>query len=195
MPGKSASVIRHLIKNFSISCGVKLKPKNTPGRLKRVQTTHVHTLSILGVVLRMKVHCRSWGWNYHMTSCVIYWLTNSTLTASSCRTQKKTKVSQLLTLIVSRVQFVNLWPHFKAFVQCCAVLYYVTILSFSYFKGCYEVLLFLPPQYHILLKCSPDDSTSVVEIATDHWMLLPFIGDWLKNTLMSSWVINYKFVF
>lgn len=48
-------------------------------------------------------------------------------------------------------------------------------------EGSYEVLLFLPPRYHILLKCSSDDATSVVEIATDHWMLLPFVGEWLKN--------------
>ena len=146
----------------------------------------------------MKVHCRSWDWSHHMTSGVIYWLTNSTLTASSCSTQKKTKVSQLLALIGSRVQFVNLWPHFKA-RHFCSMLCSIVLcdyFAFSYFKGCYEVLLFLPPQYHILLKCSPDDSTSVVEIATDHWMLLPFIGDWLKNTLMSSWVIiNLYFVY
>ena len=95
-----------------------------------------------------------------------------------------------ITLIGSRVQFVNLWPHFKA-RHFRSMLYSIVLCDyfvffFHYFKGCYEVLLFLPPQYHILLKCSPDDSTSVVEIATDHWMLLPFIGDWLKNTLMSS---------
>ena len=125
-----------------------------------------------------------------MTSGVIYWLTNSTLTASSCSTQIKTKVSQLLALIGSRVQFVNLWPLFKA-RHFHSMLYSIVLCDyfvffFHYYKGYYEVLLFLPPQYHILLKCSPDDSTSVVEIATDHWMLLPFIGDWLKNTLMSS---------
>ena len=44
-----------------------------------------------------------------------------------------------------------------------------------------DLLLFLPPQYHILLKFISNESSTVTRIATDNWKLLPFIGEWLKQ--------------
>lgn len=56
------------------------------------------------------------------------------------------------------------------------------VLIFDYTDE-HDIILFLPPHYHILLKCISDDSSTVVKIACDNWMLLPFLGEWLKSLL------------
>ena len=52
---------------------------------------------------------------------------------------------------------------------------------FSLGSCLHDVLLFLPPHYHLLLKFSVSSDSTVISMATDSWMLLPYIGDWINN--------------
>ncbi|XP_006013744.1 AP-5 complex subunit beta-1 [Latimeria chalumnae] len=48
-------------------------------------------------------------------------------------------------------------------------------------SGAYKVLLFLPPQNHILFNIKSLEDTHCVSIMTDNWKLLPFINSYLKE--------------
>ena len=43
----------------------------------------------------------------------------------------------------------------------------------------HNVILFLPPSYHLLLKFQVKPTSSNITIATDNWRLLPFINTYL----------------
>lgn len=45
----------------------------------------------------------------------------------------------------------------------------------------FRVLLFLPPQSHILLRVRAEEDAAVFDIATDNWQLLPHINSCLKT--------------
>ncbi|KAK1157282.1 hypothetical protein AOXY_G24905 [Acipenser oxyrinchus oxyrinchus] len=44
----------------------------------------------------------------------------------------------------------------------------------------YKVLLFLPPQFYVLLKIKNSEDAAIVSIITDNWKLLPFINSYIK---------------
>ncbi|MBN3271594.1 AP5B1 protein, partial [Polyodon spathula] len=44
----------------------------------------------------------------------------------------------------------------------------------------YKVLLFLPPQFYVLLKIENSEDAASVSIITDNWKLLPFINSYIK---------------
>jgi hypothetical protein len=71
-------------------------------------------------------------------------------------------------------------PQNKLRDHMCNVFSPSCVLPSSDNKQC-DVIMFLPPQSHILLKIMSKNLSSVVKIACDNWQLLPFIGDWLKN--------------
>ncbi|XP_056131179.1 AP-5 complex subunit beta-1 [Lampris incognitus] len=53
-------------------------------------------------------------------------------------------------------------------------------------QGDYRVLLFLPPQSHVLLKITSEEDAMQFSIATDNWQLLPCINSFLQNITMCS---------
>ncbi|RVE72428.1 hypothetical protein OJAV_G00042530 [Oryzias javanicus] len=52
-------------------------------------------------------------------------------------------------------------------------------------KDQFRVLLFLPPQSHVLLKISSEEDAVHFNIATDRWQLLPHINDYLLKITAS----------
>ncbi|XP_010688752.2 uncharacterized protein LOC104902615 [Beta vulgaris subsp. vulgaris] len=51
--------------------------------------------------------------------------------------------------------------------------------------GCFLVLIFLPPRYHLLFRMEVSDISTLVRIRTDHWPCLAYIDDYLE-ALFSS---------
>ncbi|KAL9244254.1 hypothetical protein vseg_018051 [Gypsophila vaccaria] len=51
--------------------------------------------------------------------------------------------------------------------------------------GCFLVLIFLPPRYHLLLRMEVSDNSTLVRIRTDHWPCLAYVDDYLE-ALFSS---------
>ncbi|XP_043716520.1 uncharacterized protein LOC122664660 isoform X2 [Telopea speciosissima] len=46
--------------------------------------------------------------------------------------------------------------------------------------GCFLVLIFLPPRYHLLFQMEVCDITTLVRIRTDHWPCLAYIDEYLE---------------
>lgn len=46
--------------------------------------------------------------------------------------------------------------------------------------GCFQVLIFLPPRFHLLFQMEVSDSSTLVRIRTDHWPCLAYIDDYLE---------------
>lgn len=46
--------------------------------------------------------------------------------------------------------------------------------------GCFRVLIFLPPRFHLLLQMEVSDVSTLVRIRTDHWPCLAYIDDYLE---------------
>ncbi|XP_042512201.1 uncharacterized protein LOC122087214 [Macadamia integrifolia] len=46
--------------------------------------------------------------------------------------------------------------------------------------GCFLVLIFLPPRYHLLFQMEVCDNTTLVRIRTDHWPCLAYIDEYLE---------------
>lgn len=46
--------------------------------------------------------------------------------------------------------------------------------------GCFLVLIFLPPRYHLLFRMEVSDISTLVRIRTDHWPCLAYIDDYLE---------------
>ncbi|KAK9676486.1 hypothetical protein RND81_11G080100 [Saponaria officinalis] len=51
--------------------------------------------------------------------------------------------------------------------------------------GCFLVLIFLPPRYHLLFRMEVSDNSTLVRIRTDHWPCLAYVDDYLE-ALFSS---------
>lgn len=51
--------------------------------------------------------------------------------------------------------------------------------------GCFLVLIFLPPRYHLLFRMEVSDFSTLVRIRTDHWPCLAYVDDYLE-ALFSS---------
>ncbi|XP_057527067.1 uncharacterized protein LOC130806134 [Amaranthus tricolor] len=51
--------------------------------------------------------------------------------------------------------------------------------------GCFLVLIFLPPRYHLLFRMEVSDVTTLVRIRTDHWPCLAYIDDYLEALFTS----------
>lgn len=51
--------------------------------------------------------------------------------------------------------------------------------------GCFYVLIFLPPRYHLLLKMEVSDWSTLVRIRTDHWPCLAHVDEFLEALVMS----------
>lgn len=46
--------------------------------------------------------------------------------------------------------------------------------------GCFLVLIFLPPRFHLLFQMEVSDVSTLVRIRTDHWPCLAYIDDYLE---------------
>ncbi|KAH9771432.1 AP-5 complex subunit beta-1 [Citrus sinensis] len=46
--------------------------------------------------------------------------------------------------------------------------------------GCFLVLIFLPPRYHLLFRMEVCDISTLVRIRTDHWPCLAYVDDYLE---------------
>ncbi|XP_074307712.1 uncharacterized protein LOC141642718 [Silene latifolia] len=51
--------------------------------------------------------------------------------------------------------------------------------------GCFVVLIFLPPRYHLLFRMEVSDNSTLVRIRTDYWPCLAYVDDYLE-VLFSS---------
>uniref|UniRef100_A0A803LRT1 AP-5 complex subunit beta-1 n=1 Tax=Chenopodium quinoa TaxID=63459 RepID=A0A803LRT1_CHEQI len=51
--------------------------------------------------------------------------------------------------------------------------------------GCFQVLIFLPPRFHLLFRMEVSDFSTLVRIRTDHWPCLAYIDEYLE-ALFSS---------
>lgn len=51
--------------------------------------------------------------------------------------------------------------------------------------GCFLVLIFLPPRYHLLFRMEVSDDSTLVRIRTDHWPCLAYVDE-LLEALFSS---------
>lgn len=51
--------------------------------------------------------------------------------------------------------------------------------------GCFYVLIFLPPRYHLLLRMEVSDWSTLVRIRTDHWPCLAHVDEFLEALVMS----------
>nr|GMD65498.1 AP-5 complex subunit beta-1 isoform X1 [Ipomoea batatas] len=46
--------------------------------------------------------------------------------------------------------------------------------------GCFQILIFLPPRFHLLFQMEVCDTSTLVRIRTDHWPCLAYIDDYLE---------------
>lgn len=51
--------------------------------------------------------------------------------------------------------------------------------------GCFLVLIFLPPRFHLLFQMEVSDVSTLVRIRTDHWPCLAYIDDYLEALFLS----------
>lgn len=52
--------------------------------------------------------------------------------------------------------------------------------------GCFLILIFLPPRFHLLFQMEVGDVSTLVRIRTDHWPSLAYIDDYLEALYLSS---------
>ncbi|KAK1296166.1 hypothetical protein QJS10_CPB15g00073 [Acorus calamus] len=50
--------------------------------------------------------------------------------------------------------------------------------------GCFLVLIFLPPRFHLLLWMEVSDTSTLIRIRTDHWPCLAYIDDYLEAVFL-----------
>ncbi|KAL1368549.1 hypothetical protein HN51_022698 [Arachis hypogaea] len=53
------------------------------------------------------------------------------------------------------------------------------------YLGCFLVLIFLPPRFHLLFQMEVGDVSTLVRIRTDHWPSLAYIDDYLEALYLS----------
>ncbi|KAJ0095368.1 hypothetical protein Patl1_15762 [Pistacia atlantica] len=46
--------------------------------------------------------------------------------------------------------------------------------------GCFLILIFLPPRFHLLFRMEVSDNSTLVRIRTDHWPCLAYVDDYLE---------------
>ncbi|KAL6551259.1 hypothetical protein OROMI_021747 [Orobanche minor] len=46
--------------------------------------------------------------------------------------------------------------------------------------GCFQILIFLPPRFHLLFQMELRDLSTLVRIRTDHWPCLAYVDDYLE---------------
>ncbi|WVZ12617.1 hypothetical protein V8G54_017147 [Vigna mungo] len=51
--------------------------------------------------------------------------------------------------------------------------------------GCFHVLIFLPPRFHLLFQMEVGDVSTLVRMRTDHWPSLAYIDDYLEALYLS----------
>lgn len=51
--------------------------------------------------------------------------------------------------------------------------------------GCFLVLIFLPPRFHLLFQMEVSDFSTLVRIRTDHWPCLAYIDDYLEALFLA----------
>lgn len=51
--------------------------------------------------------------------------------------------------------------------------------------GCFLVLIFLPPRYHLLFRMEVCDISTLVRIRTDHWPCLAYVDDYLEALFLA----------
>lgn len=51
--------------------------------------------------------------------------------------------------------------------------------------GCFHVLIFLPPRFHLLFQMEVSDISTLVRIRTDHWPCLAYIDDYLESLFLT----------
>ncbi|KAL5569356.1 hypothetical protein UlMin_025931 [Ulmus minor] len=51
--------------------------------------------------------------------------------------------------------------------------------------GCFLVLIFLPPRFHLLFQMEVNDASTLVRIRTDHWPCLAYIDDYLEALFLT----------
>lgn len=51
--------------------------------------------------------------------------------------------------------------------------------------GCFHVLIFLPPRFHLLLQMEVSEISTLVRIRTDHWPCLAYIDDYLESLFLT----------
>lgn len=51
--------------------------------------------------------------------------------------------------------------------------------------GCFLVLIFLPPRFHLLFQMEVSDISTLVRIRTDHWPCLAYIDDYLEALFLT----------
>lgn len=51
--------------------------------------------------------------------------------------------------------------------------------------GCFLVLIFLPPRFHLLFQMEVSDLSTLVRIRTDHWPCLAYIDDYLEALFLA----------
>lgn len=51
--------------------------------------------------------------------------------------------------------------------------------------GCFLVLIFLPPRFHLLFQMEVSDLSTLIRIRTDHWPCLAYIDDYLEALFLA----------
>ncbi|KAK6921438.1 hypothetical protein RJ641_011945 [Dillenia turbinata] len=51
--------------------------------------------------------------------------------------------------------------------------------------GCFRILIFLPPRYHLLFQMEVSNVSTLVRIRTDHWPCLAYIDDYLETLFLA----------
>ncbi|PIA35462.1 hypothetical protein AQUCO_03500078v1 [Aquilegia coerulea] len=51
--------------------------------------------------------------------------------------------------------------------------------------GCFSILIFLPPRFHLLFQMEVCDISTLVRIRTDHWPCLAYIDDYLEALFLT----------
>lgn len=51
--------------------------------------------------------------------------------------------------------------------------------------GCFSILIFLPPRFHLLFQMEVSDSSTLIRIRTDHWPCLAYIDDYLEALFLT----------
>ncbi|XP_058090360.1 uncharacterized protein LOC131236870 [Magnolia sinica] len=51
--------------------------------------------------------------------------------------------------------------------------------------GCFLILIFLPPRFHLLFQMEVSDISTLVRIRTDHWPCLAYIDDYLEAAFLT----------
>lgn len=51
--------------------------------------------------------------------------------------------------------------------------------------GCFAILIFLPPRFHLLFQMEVSDSSTLIRVRTDHWPCLAYIDDYLEALFLT----------